>query len=136
MTYEEAVAYVMQEKAAAYTFIPKMRGGKAVGGGAYVIAYDEGHETEPDEWFEYNVHYGGGLFRSSSGEEEIYGPDDVPDEARSASYLPTDHSAVSALDFVTEMMLLCLKGFSQEEAGYMMDRMTSDQMIQCVPKPS
>ena len=136
MTYEEAVAFVMHEKGAAYTFIPEMRGAKVVGGGVYLIVYDENYEAAPEEYFEFNVYYSGGLFQSSSGEEETYAPDDVPEDARSARYIATDPGAVDALDSVLEMLLLCLEGFSFEEAQDLFDKMTPDQILQCLPKPN
>ena len=129
MTYDEAVAYVLREKAAAYTFLPEERHGKVVGGKAYLIAYDEQFETDPDEYFEYNVYYSGGLFRSSSGEGDVFGPSDVPKEAWLADYLPADPSAVDAQEYVLELFLLCLKGMPKEEAQQKFDRMTIEQIL-------
>lgn len=129
MTYGEAVAYVLRDKAAAYTFIPKESSGKIVGGSIYVLEYDEGHETDPDEWYEYNVFYSGGLFRSSSGEEETYGPEDAPDEAVRATYLPADRAALDAISSILEMFLLRLRGMSWEEAREKFDAMSLNEIL-------
>ena len=136
MTYEEATAYVVREKDAAYAFLPTIRSGKIAGGQAYLIVYDENYETDPDEWYEYNIHYNGGLFRSSSGEGDIFGPDDVPEEARTMIYLPADSDAVDSADAMLELFLLRLKGFSLEEANWMIDHMTNEQIVSCPPKPA
>ena len=129
MIHDEAVAYILRDKAAAYTFIPKDRNGKIIGGSIYVLEYDEGHETNPDEWFEYNVIYSGGLFRSSSGEGEIYAPEEVPEEALSATYLPADRAALDASDSILEMFLLRLRGMSWKEAQEKFDRMNLNAIL-------
>ncbi len=133
MTYDEAVAYALREKSAAYAFIPETRSGRVIGGDIYAIAYEEEYEADPEAHFEYNIYCSSGLFRSSSGEGDMYGPDDVPEEARALTYLPTDPSAAFDYDMMLEFFLLRLKGMSEEEANDNFDHMTIDQILQFTP---
>jgi hypothetical protein len=57
---------------------------------------------------EFNIHYADGLVGSSSGEEEIYSLDDVPDEARQLCYTETS-AGPDALDYEVQMALATLK---------------------------
>lgn len=116
MTYDEAVAYVLREQGAAYTFIPDLRAGKTVGGKIYALAYNEEHESEPDEYPEFNVFYSGGLFRSSSGEGEVYLPEEVPQEAKIVNYLPTSPEAAYENEMMLDYYLRRLQGMSDEQA--------------------
>lgn len=109
MTYDEAVAYVREQKANVYAHITRPGSGRRTSEwiDIYLIAYNEGHEDDPDA-YEFNIHYAGGIADSSSGEEEIYGPDDAPDEARQLRYTVTA-SGPDALDYEVQIALRELK---------------------------
>lgn len=109
MTYDEAVAYVREKKANVYAHTSHPGSGRRSSEriDIYVIAYNDGHEDDPDE-YEFNIHYLGGIAGSSSGEEEMYGPDDAPDEARQLRYTETSAGA-DALDSDVQIALLELK---------------------------
>ena len=118
LTFSEAVVYVLehrQEPYAAWGFAPQQRGGKVVGGDIYVVAYSadtEGDEEDPP----YLVHLSGGLFNSSSGEEESYGPEDVPTEAKGLCYTPISNFDAGNLDYETQVALKLLQGVPKEDA--------------------
>src|SRR5690349_15657596 len=95
--YDVAVNLVVEQKAAAYAFVPTTRGNQVVGGEIFVLAYNEVHEDDPEEP-PYLIHYTGGLFNSSSGEEETYCPEDVPADALSLSYTPTTSFGLNCLE--------------------------------------
>lgn len=78
-TFDQAVDYVKRANGEAFAFIPEKRLNKVIGGRIYLIVFH-------DDADEVSVHYSGGLFQSSTGEEEIYDLDEVPEEARRASY--------------------------------------------------
>lgn len=106
MTYDEAVAYVRENKANVYAHTTRpVRRSEQID--IYLIAYNQYHEGDPDE-YEYNIHYTGGLAGSSSGEEEVYGPENVPDEARQLRYTVTT-AGPDALDSDVQIALLELK---------------------------
>lgn len=91
LSYEEAIVKVLLIKGAAFGFSSMNSGkiaglGKWTGAKIYVIEYCSDHESEPDEYPEYFVHYTSGLFGASDGEEESYSPEDVPDEAKGLKY--------------------------------------------------
>lgn len=129
MTFDDAVAYVIREKSIAYSFIPLQKAKRIVGGSIYVIECNEDNETDPQEYGEFSVFYSGGLFRSSSGEEETYMPEEVPEEALSSHYLPADTAALDAKESILEMFLLRLRGMSRAEADKQIDYMSLEQML-------
>ncbi len=97
LSYKDAVAFVLEKKGAAFAFLPKTKevkvgNGKAnetIGGRVYIIVYCHDHESEPNEYPEYHVHFTAGLFNSSEAEEETYFPEDVPLEAQKLTYRST-----------------------------------------------
>lgn len=109
MTYDEAVAYVREKKANVYAHTTRPGSGRRSSEriDIYVIAYNDGHEDDLDE-YEFNIHYAGGMVGSSSGEEEIYSPDEVPDEARQLRYTETS-AGPDALDYEVQTALATLK---------------------------
>lgn len=113
--YIDAVNYVCREKSAAYAFIPTGRGTAIVGGAIYIIAYNEFHNIDPNEYPKYNVYYMGGLFHSSSGEEETYLPEDVPEAAQQVTYKPTKFDT-GYIDYEIQIALKLLEGKTLEEA--------------------
>lgn len=106
--FDEAVAYLRQHLGRAYAFIPQMRKGRTVGAGIYMIEVDQRHIDEPEEYDDYTVCYAGGPFDSSCGEEEVYNPDSVPEEANRLLYSLTDASS-AALDYETGITLYLLE---------------------------
>lgn len=113
--YADAVGYVCREKAAAYAFVPETRSTVVVGGDVYVIAYNENHNDDPDEYPEYNVYFTSGLFHSTSGEEETYLPEDVPGAAQELTYTPTSFD-ISYIDYELQIVLKILEGKTLQEA--------------------
>jgi hypothetical protein len=109
MTYDEAVAYVREKKGNVYAHVTRPGSGRRSSEriDIYLIAYNEGHEDDPDE-YEFNIHYAGGIAGSSSGEEEVYSPNDAPEEARQLRYTETS-AGPDALDSDVQIALLELK---------------------------
>ena len=83
LSFDEAVQHATHHHGAAYAFVPE--GEPPRGGKLYVLAYNDMIERDPDEW-PYILWYSVGLFGSSSGEEGSYGPDSIPDGARSLMF--------------------------------------------------
>jgi hypothetical protein len=108
--------YVLQHRAAAYAFVP--RGEPPVGGDLYVLTYNARYAGDPDNEYLYEIWYAGGRFHSSSGEEDYYTPDDLPDEVRSLTFTPSapsfDH--VHHMDYELQIVLRLLEGASLEDA--------------------
>ena len=92
LSFQQAVERVRKEKGAAFAFCPiaderpARKKLDSVGANLYVVASCAGHEAEPEQNPEYYVHYVGGRYRTSSLARETYRPDEVPLEAREASY--------------------------------------------------
>ena len=109
MTYDEAVAYVREKKVHVYAHTTRPSSGRRSSEriDIYLIAHNDGHEDDIDD-YEYNIHYSGGVAGSSSGEEEIYGPDDAPDAARQLRYTVIS-AGPDALDYEVQIALATLK---------------------------
>ena len=92
LSFRQAVERVRKEKGAAFAFCPiadeqtpRMNLG-CVGANLFVLAHRAGEEAQAKQKPEYCVHYVGGLYRTSSLVRERFQPDQVPREAREASY--------------------------------------------------
>jgi hypothetical protein len=105
LPYFTAVEHVLANKNVAFATLPQVRAGKQVGAEVYVIEYCENHKTEPDEYPPYRVHYTAGLFNSSSGEGEIYWPDEVPPEAITLTYTPIPPAGATRLDREIQLVI-------------------------------
>lgn len=123
MSFDEAVQHVAQHHGAAYAFVPD--GEPPKGGQLYVLAYNDLIENDPDEW-PYMLWYAGGEFFDSSGEENCYGPDDIPGEARSLRFTPAapTFDPVQHMDYELQITLKLLQGASLAEA-----RDDSDELL-------
>lgn len=93
LTLVQAVDYVQRTRGEAFAFVPWKRLNEAVGGGIYLIAFHERDPNDDDEADGVVVHYSAGRFHSSEGEEESYGLDELPEEARKAKYHAVRDSA-------------------------------------------
>jgi hypothetical protein len=109
MDFQTAVQYVKAEQAYAYAFVPITRNRREVGGTIYLVCYYEPTGDPDDDW-EYSLEYSSGLYRDSSGEEGIYGPDDIPEEAKSLQYRPAPSEAPSWMDYETQILKALLEG--------------------------
>lgn len=115
LRFDEAVRLATEERGAAYAFVPTQRGGKTVGGSIYVVAYFDLHEDDPEEP-EWVVYYSGGLFRSSSGEEETYLPEEVPEEAKALQYTLVRDFNPGWMDYELQIALKLLQGDTLADA--------------------
>lgn len=112
MTYEEAIAYVIANNGAAFSFAPYKKNGVTVGGKIYILARGESNRDDPEEYDAYTVYFVSGLFEDSVGEEALYLPEDVPEDAK---VLPYERAAcegdaiISLLDYETQIVLRRLK---------------------------
>ena len=112
MTYEEAIAYVIANNGAAFSFAPYKKNEVTVGGKMYILARGEWNRDDPEEYGAYTVHFVGGLFEDCVGEEESYPPEYVPEDAK---VLPYERAAcegdavISLLDYETQIVLRRLK---------------------------
>ncbi len=92
LSFRQAVERVRKEKGAAFAFCPiadertPRKNVDSVGANLFVVAYCAGHEAQPEQNPEYYVRYIGGFYRTASLAREKYLPDEVPQEAREASY--------------------------------------------------
>lgn len=92
LSFQQAVERARKEKGAAFAFCPiadertPRNNPDSVGANLFVVAHCAGHGAQPERNPEYYVHYVGGLYRTSSLARERYRPDQVPLEAREASY--------------------------------------------------
>ena len=93
LSFRQAVERVRKEKkGAAFAFCPiadertLRRNPGSVGANLFVLAQCVGEEAQAKQNPEYCVHYVGGLYRTSSLVRQRYQPDQVPREAREASY--------------------------------------------------
>lgn len=92
LTFQEAVERVRNEKGAAFAYCPftheraTLADVDPLGANLYVVAHCSGHESRPNENPEYYVHYIGGRYRTTSLARERYWPENVPLEARKATY--------------------------------------------------
>ena len=112
MNYEEAVTYVIKNKTQAFSYLPEKKNGKVIGGEIYILEFNE-DEDEPDD---FSLTYIGGIFRSSSVEEDYFNSEDIPEEARSLTYQPAkcDSSSVY-LGWEVQCALKLLAGYSEDE---------------------
>lgn len=92
LSFQQAVERVRKEKGAAFAFLPiadersPRKNVDSVGANLFVLAHCASYEAQPEQNPEYYVHYVGGLYRTASLARERYRPDEVPLEAREASY--------------------------------------------------
>lgn len=114
LSFDEAVQHATQNRGAAYAFVPD--GEPPKGGKLYVLAYNNLIEDDPDEW-PYILWYTAGGFFDSSGEGDSYGPDDIPDEARSLVFTPAPPTFdTTYMDMELQVPLKLLQGASLTEA--------------------
>ena len=115
MSFDEAVQHITEHRSAAYAFVPN--GEPPKGGQLYVLAYNDMIEDDPDEW-PYILWYSGGGFHSSSGEEDNYGPDNIPEEARLLTFqaAASTFDPVQHMDYELQITLKLLQGASLAEA--------------------
>lgn len=122
LSFDEAVQHVTQHQGAAYAFVPD--GKPVIGGQLYVLAYNDLQADDPDEW-PYMLWYSAGDFGSSLGLEESYGPDDIPEEARSLNFeLAALSFELTHMDYELQITLKLLQGASLAEA-----RDDSDELL-------
>ena len=92
LSFEQAVERLMQEKGAAFAFCPYTdeaagrTNDQFAGANVFVIAYCREHDARPDAHPEYWLHYVGGRYGTVSLARERYRPEQVPLEAREATY--------------------------------------------------
>jgi len=92
LSFRQAVERVRKEKGAAFAFLPiaderaPRKDPGSVGANLFVLTHCAGHEAQQQQNAEHCVYYVGGLYRTSSLVRERYRPDQVPLEAREASY--------------------------------------------------
>jgi|GEM_PF-3475841 len=115
MNFDEAVDYVVKEKAIAYSYQPEKRGNKIIGCEMYILSYNHAFQEHPEDEDEFNIKYTGGAFYSSSGEEGFYGIDDVPNEAKKLSYIPAKGTKFDT-DNEIQVTLKQLNGVPEGEA--------------------
>ena len=115
MDFDSAVRYVTEHKGATYAFKPEERAGKVVGGEIYILVYCEEYETDPEDYYEYDIYFFGGLFHSSSGEEDTLAPEDLPDEAKQLTYHPTTFNP-DCLGYEIQIVLKVLEGMPLAQA--------------------
>ncbi len=116
MKFNEAVHYIIKNKAIAYSVVYKYKKGsnKAIGAEISILHYSPDHETDPEEYpYQYLFDTTSGLFRSSVGEaSDGIWPEEIPDEAKQLDYkiskLPLD-DIPSLLWQTTDYALYSLK---------------------------
>lgn len=120
MKFDEAVEHVRKTKESLYTFIPRRKlvngSSMIIGGGIYCIKWNTDRITDKNDEFyseeesDIDVSYSGGIFGSSSGEEDFYNPDDPElDIINNLLFYPVKGKFEQGL--MTEYCLLELEGF-------------------------
>ena len=102
LNYQQAVERVRQEKGAAFAFCPYTdeaagrTNDQFAGANIFVLAYCREHDARPDAQPEYWLHYVGGRYGTATPPRERFRPEQVPLEAKQATYrlLPALDEAV------------------------------------------
>lgn len=114
LSYDDAVKHIQANQSSVYTFIPIIKGQTTVGGSIYILHYEDDPEEFPDHYW---ITYAGGHFHSSSGEEESFSPEEVPQKALDALYTPVPSQfSMSFIDYELQIVLKTLQGTPIEEA--------------------
>ncbi len=119
-SYAEAIAIVEETRRAVWAYVPWWHGKHAVGGEIYILKpwMDVLGEDEDEEYPLFHVLYSGGLFYDSSGEGDMYLPEEAPEEAAICTY-----RLVAAVDGYSDddqlqFLVRKLAGAPLEEAAY------------------
>lgn len=109
LSYKHAVQYIRKEHAAVFAFVPEKQGSQVIGGEIYILAWNQDVERDPEDAAEYYLYFLGGRFGSSSGEEETYWPEDIPDEAKQLTYRHATFRP-DYLEYEVQIVLKLLEG--------------------------
>ena len=125
LSFAQAVERVMQEKSAAFASCPyadeaaTLANDQGAGANIYVLAYCREHRAKPEAHPEYWLHYVGGRFGTATPPRESYRPEQVPLEARQATYrlLPELNEAILRGELWSIHRALHVLAEARERAG-------------------